>query len=79
MRKFIATALLAATLVPVAASAQSNDELRRDRQDIRRDQRDLRDARHEYREDVRDRERAWGRDDWRGWRDRNPNWYARGR
>ncbi|MFT6571665.1 MAG: Ni/Co efflux regulator RcnB, partial [Sphingomonas echinoides] len=79
MRKFIATALLAATLVPVAASAQSNEELRRDRQDIRRDQRDLRDARHEYREDVRDRERAWGRDDWRGWRDRNPNWYARGR
>ena len=79
MRKFIATALLAATLVPVAASAQSNEDLRRDRQDIRRDQRDLRDARHEYREDVRDRERAWGHDDWRGWRDRNPNWYARGR
>jgi Ni/Co efflux regulator RcnB len=78
MRKFIATALLAATLVPVAASAQSNEDLRRDRQDIRRDQRDLRDARHDYREDVRDRERAWGRDDWRGWRDRNPNWYARG-
>jgi Ni/Co efflux regulator RcnB len=97
MRKLILTALLAATLVPVAANAQSNAELHRDRQDIRKEQRDLqdarrtgdrreirdqrgdvRDARQEYREDLRDRDRAWGRDDWRGWRDRNPNRYARG-
>lgn len=97
MRKLIVTALMAAALVPVAASAQSNEELRRDRQDIRHEQRDLqdarrtgdrrdirdqrgdlRDARREYREDLQDRNRQWRRDDWRGWRDRNPNWYARG-
>ena len=97
MRTFVVTALLAATLMPVAAQAQSNQELRHDRRDIREEQRDLRqayrsgdprdireprrdvrDARQEYREDLRDRDRAWGRDDWRGWRDRNPNYYARG-
>lgn len=101
MRKLIIPALMAATLIPVAASAQSNDELRRDRQDIRREQRDvqdarrsgdprairdqrgdLRDARQEYREDLRDRaddrNHQWRRDDWRGWRDRNPGAYNRG-
>ncbi len=97
MRKFVVTALLAATLMPVAAQAQSYQELRHDRRDIREEQRDLRqayrsgdprdvreqrrdvrEARQEYREDLRDRDRNWGRDDWRGWRDRNPNTYARG-
>lgn len=97
MRKFIFTAVMAATLMPVAASAQSNAEVRRDRQDLRGEQRDLRDARRtgdrrhirdqredvrdarqELREDVRDRNRAYGRDDWRGWRDRNPGFYNRG-
>jgi Ni/Co efflux regulator RcnB len=97
MRKLIITALMAATLMPAAAMAQSNAELRHDRQDIRKEQRDLRqayrggdpreirdqrndvrDARQEYREDLRDRDRQWRRDDWRGWRDRNPGWYARG-
>ena len=97
MRKLILTALMAATIMPVAASAQSNAELRRDRQDIRSEQRDVRDARRtgdardvreqrqdvrdarqEYREDRRDRDRAFGRDDWRGWRDRNPGFYNRG-
>ena len=97
MRKFIVTALMAATLMPVAASAQSNAEVRRDRQDLRSEQRDLRDARRtgdrreirdqredvrdarqELREDVRDRNRAYGRNDWRGWRDRNPGNFNRG-
>ncbi len=97
MRKFLVTALMAATLMPVAAHAQSNAEVRRDRQDLRAEQRDLRqayrtgdrreirdqredvrDARQELREDVRDRNRAYGRNDWRGWRDRNPGFYARG-
>lgn len=97
MRKLIITALMAATLIPVAAQAQSNDELRHDRQDIRKEQRDVRDARRtgdprqirdqrgdvrdarqEYREDLHDRDRAWARNDWRGWRDHNPNFYARG-
>lgn len=101
MRKLIVAALLAATLTPAAAQAQSDAELRRDRRDVREQRRelhraertgdrhdvreeraDVRDARHEYREDVRDRagdrDRAWGRDDWRGWRDRNPGFYGRG-
>ncbi|PTS90870.1 hypothetical protein DBR17_00565 [Sphingomonas sp. HMWF008] len=97
MRKWIVTALMAATLMPVAANAQSNAEVRRDRRELREEQRDLReayrtgdrreirdqredvrDARQELREDIRDRNRAYGRDDWRGWRDRNPGYYARG-
>lgn len=53
-----------------------------DRGDIREERRDVRDARQEYREDVRDRagdrDRAYGRDDWRGQRDRNGAIYARG-
>jgi Ni/Co efflux regulator RcnB len=44
MRTLIASLVLAATLTPVAAQAQSNQELRRDRQDIRAEQRDLRQA-----------------------------------
>jgi Ni/Co efflux regulator RcnB len=52
--KFLITALIAATLAPVAAQAQTR-ELQRDRNDIRRDEReDLREARQEYREDRRD-------------------------
>jgi Ni/Co efflux regulator RcnB len=97
MRKFILTALLAASVMPVAAQAQSRDEIRHDRRDIQdqrrdldhayrsgdprriRDERgDLRDARQEYREDVADRNRRFGRDDWRGWRDRNGGLYAAG-
>ena len=97
MRKSIIMALMAAAVLPVAAQAQSNAELRRDRRDVHQEQRelqdarrhgtpgqvreerrDVRDARQEYREDARDRDRRWGRDDWRGGRDRNPNFYARG-
>lgn len=108
MRRLILTALAAASLLPAAASAQSADELHRDRRDIREQQRELQDARRtgdrgdvreerrdvqgarqEYREDLRDRadhhadnrgddrNREYGREDWRGWRDRNPGGYAR--
>lgn len=49
-----------------------------DRRDVREARRDLRDARQEYREDRRDRNRRFGNDDWRGWRDRNRALYARG-
>lgn len=49
-----------------------------DRRDIRDERRDLREARQEYREDLNDRNRRWGNDDWRGWRDRNRSLYARG-
>jgi len=97
MRKLMITALIAATLVPGVASAQSSREIRNDRRDIREQQRelrdarmrgdrrdardargDLRDARREYREDVNDRNRRWGDNDWRDWRGRNRGLYARG-
>lgn len=51
---------------------------RGDHRDIREERRDVRDARRELREDINDRNRRWGRDDWRGWRDRNRGLYARG-
>ncbi|MBN8839272.1 MAG: RcnB family protein [Sphingomonadales bacterium] len=94
MRKLIIGVLMAATAFPAIASAQTNDDLRRDRRDVReqqqqldqarrygdrhdvrREQRDLRDARQNLRDD---RNHAWGRDDWRGWRDQNRSLYARG-
>lgn len=102
MRKLITAALLAAVAMPAialptAASAQSREELRRDRRDIREERReldrayrsgnpqrvrdergDLREARREYREDLNDRNRRWGNDDWRHYRDRNRALYARG-
>ncbi len=102
MKKFTTALLLAAVALPAVAapsvaSAQSRQELRRDRQDIRHEQRqlqdayrrgdrrdirderrDVREAHREYREDLRDRDRAWGRDDWRSHRDRYRSLYARG-
>lgn len=78
MKKLIGGALLAATLLPGIAQAQSRDELRRDRQDIREQQRDVRDARREYREDLADRNRRFGDNDWQDWRNRNRGLYARG-
>ena len=38
----------------------------------------MRGARQEYREDLNDRNRRWGRDDWRGYRTTNRAIYARG-
>jgi Ni/Co efflux regulator RcnB len=90
MRKWIITALMAATALPAAASAQSNGEVRHDRRDVRHEQReldqarrtgdrrDVRDARHELREDVNDRNRRWARNDWNGWRNQNRAIFARG-
>ena len=97
MRKLIIGVLMAATAFPAVASAQTNQDVRRDRQDVRqqqheldqarrygdrhdvrREQRDVRDARQNYRHDVNDRNRAWGRDDWRSYRNTNRNLYARG-
>lgn len=100
MRKLIIGILMAATVMPAAAMAQSPGELRRDRQDVRQEQRelnrsirrgdhprevreqarDVRDARREYREDLRDRDRdrAWGRNDWRNHRQGNRGLYSRG-
>lgn len=97
MRKLIVSLMMAATIAPAVAAAQSPGELRRDRQDIREQRRDLyeaqrrgdrrdvrearqdlREARREYREDLRDRDRRWARDDWRGYRNQNRALYARG-
>ncbi|MBN8816474.1 MAG: RcnB family protein [Sphingomonas sp.] len=75
MRKLILTALVAATVMPVAAEAQSRDDMRRDRREIRDDRRDLREDRRDYRDD---RNRRWGDNDWRDWRNRNRGVYARG-
>ena len=41
MRRTILTALLAATVMPVAAQAQSQGEIRHDRRDLREERRDL--------------------------------------
>ncbi len=49
-----------------------------DRRDIRDAREDLREARREYREDLNDRNRRWGDNDWRDWRGRNRTLYARG-
>jgi Ni/Co efflux regulator RcnB len=97
MRLLIVPALLAASIMPGVAGAQSAGELRRDRQEIREERRDLReaqrygdrrdvreargdlrDARREYREDLRDRDRRWGRNDWSAYRNQNRALYSRG-
>ena len=58
MRKLIIAGLMAATMMPAAASAQSRAEIRRDRQDVREEQRELRDAqRYGDRRDVREERR----------------------
>lgn len=46
--------------------------------DVRREREDVREARRDLRDSVQDRNRRWGNDDWRGWRDRNRGTYARG-
>lgn len=85
MRKTIILALMAATAIPAAASAQSRQEVRESRQDLREEQRELRDAQRygdrrdirEERRDVREARREL-REDWRDYRERNRNVYARG-
>ncbi|WP_033922584.1 RcnB family protein [Sphingomonas sp. 37zxx] len=49
-----------------------------DGRDIQRERRDVRQARQEVREDVRDRNRAYGRNDWRAYRNTHRNLYAGG-
>lgn len=75
MRTIILAALAASTLAPVAATAQSYGEVRRDARELRQDRRavqdarrygdrdDVRDARRELREDRREY-----REDWRDYR-----------
>lgn len=49
-----------------------------DRRDVREERRDVNRAQREYRQDRNDRNRAYGRNDWRGYRDQNRRLYARG-
>jgi Ni/Co efflux regulator RcnB len=74
MRKLIILCLMAAVLVPAAASAQSRGEIRHDRRDVRHERRDVRGARQELREDRRD----FRGGEWRDYRARNRAIYARG-
>jgi Ni/Co efflux regulator RcnB len=83
MRKFIILGLMAATVLPGLASAQTG-ELRRDRQDIREEQQELQDARrHGDRDDVRDERRDVRdarqeyREDWREYRRNNREAFRR--
>lgn len=78
MRNLITLALLAATAMPAAASAQSNAELYRDRRDVRQQQRELdraqargdrRDIR-DQRQDVREARQEFREDR----RDRDRRW-----
>jgi Ni/Co efflux regulator RcnB len=82
MKKILlSTALIAATLAPVAAQAQ--DQRRADdRREWRQDQRD---DRREWRQNDRNDRREWRqndrndrREDWQRWRDSNRNDYRRG-
>jgi len=81
MRKLLLAGVLAATIFPSVAQAQSAGELRGDRRDIRQEQRDLnRDYRdgasrreiRDDRRDVRDARREY-RDDWRDYRRAHPD------
>ena len=49
-----------------------------DRREVRDERRDVREARQEYREDLRDRNRNWGNDDWRRYRNSNRSAFSRG-
>lgn len=68
MRKVILFGLMAATVLPGMAAAQTR-ELARDRQEIREERRDLREAKREYRQDWREYRRehrnVYARGDWR--------------
>lgn len=58
MRKLILIGLMAATIAPVAAQAQSQQEIRRDRRELREERRDLdRAYRYGDRNDIRDERR----------------------
>lgn len=85
MRNAILAGLLAATIVPTMAQAQSS-ELRHDRRDIREEQRDVNRAYRngasareirDQRQDVREARREY-RQDWRDYRNRHPDVYRGG-
>jgi Ni/Co efflux regulator RcnB len=85
MRKIMIAALVAASLTPVAAQAQSWGEVRRGQNEVREGRRDLQDARrYGDRDDVRDARRELRedrrelREDWRDYRRTNRDAFRRG-
>ena len=85
MKKIILAALAAATVMPVAAGAQSYGEVRQDQRDVRQDRRDVRQdqARGDYRDARADRQnlrddRRETREDWRDFRRTHPDAFHRG-
>lgn len=78
MKKLLTAALLAAVAMPAVASAQSNRELRHDRNDIRQEQRDVNRARqsgdprrvHQEQRELQDARQEYRED----LRDRDRNW-----
>jgi Ni/Co efflux regulator RcnB len=84
MRKVMFVALMAATVLPGVAAAQTR-ELARDRHDIREERRELRHAQRygdredirEERRDLREAKREY-RQDWREYRKHNRKLYSRG-
>ncbi|MFY9351879.1 MAG: RcnB family protein [Sphingobium sp.] len=86
MRKFVILGLLAATLAPSIASAQSYGEVRRSQRDLREEQRELRQAqRYGDRRDIREERRDVAdarrevREDWRDYRRTHRDVYRGGR
>jgi Ni/Co efflux regulator RcnB len=85
MRKLIILGLLAATVAPSVASAQSYGEARRSERQLRDEKRDLQQAKRngtrrdvqEQRRDVRDA-RQEAREDWRDYRRSHRDVYRRG-
>ena len=82
MKKFIAAALAAAVIIPMAAPVAAQAQHRQHRGD-RDDHRDR--GRQDYRGDRRgpdrgfnERTHRWGDNDWRDYRGRNRHVYARG-
>ena len=75
--KFLIAAVIASTLTPMAAQAQTR-ELERDRSEVREERRDVQEARRygdrddvrEERRDVRDARQEY-REDWREYRQKN--------
>ena len=85
MRKLIILGLLAATVAPSVASAQSAREVRQSQRELREEQRDLRQAqRYGDRRDVRDERRDVRearrevREDWRDYRRSHRSVYRAG-
>ena len=77
--KLIILGLLAATVAPSVASAQSYGEARRSERQLREEKRDLRKAqRYGDRRDVREQRRDEVREDWRDYRRSHLNVYRGG-